>query len=148
MPHGLQALGAALELAAERHAAAEKLLAQAHARVNDARRTLDTLTRYRGDYAARWRSLTEADSVALSNFRRFLLKLDEAVSAQQQESRKCTETLHASQAHWSETRRRLKSLELLVDRRLAMQRQRESRLEQKASDEFAARRSRDTRRLF
>lgn len=148
MRHGSQALAAALELAAEHHSAAEKRLAQAHTRVNDARRTLDTLSRYRGDYAARWRSITEADAAALANFRRFLLKLDEAVLTQQQEAQKCTESLHAAQAQWNQTRRRIKSLELLIDRRQAAQRLRDNRLEQKSSDEFAARRSRDARRLF
>lgn len=140
MPQGSQALGAALKLAAERHAAAEKLLAQAHARVNDARRTMDTLTRYRGDYADRWRMLTQADSAGMANFRRFLIKLDEAIAAQQHESQKCTETLHAAQLQWNESRRRIRSLELLIERRQSVVLQRERKLEQKSSDEFAARR--------
>lgn len=141
MSHGSHALGAALKLAAERHAAAEKLLGQAHARVNDARKTLDTLTRYRGDYANRWRTLTQADSAALANFRRFLHKLDDAITAQQHESQKCADALHAAQHQWNETRRRIRSLELLIDRRQVVVLQRERKLDQKSSDEFAARRS-------
>jgi flagellar biosynthesis chaperone FliJ len=68
MTHGSHALGAALQLAAERHAAAEKLLGQAHARVNDAGKTLDTLTRYRNDYADRWRtsSMTRSPRSAMN----------------------------------------------------------------------------------
>jgi len=148
MSHGAQALGAALKLAAERHTAAEKLLAQAHARVNDARKTLDTLTQYRGEYANRWRTLTQADSAALANFRRFLHKLDDAISAQQQEAQKCAESLHAAQQQWNETRRRIRSLELLVDRRQTVILKREQKLEQKSTDEFAARRSLNTKSLF
>jgi flagellar FliJ protein len=148
MSHGAHALGAALKLAAERHAAAEKLLAQAHARVNDARKTLDTLTHYRGDYANRWRTLTQADSAALANFRRFLHKLDEAIGAQQQEAQKSADGLHAAQHQWNETRRRNRSLELLIERRHAVVLQRERKLEQKSSDEFAARRSINIKSLF
>lgn len=148
MSHGAQALGAALQLAAERHAAAEKLLAQAHARVNDARKTLDTLTHYRGEYANRWRTLTQADSAALANFRRFLHKLDDAISAQQQESQKCADSLHAAQHQWNETRRRIRSLELLIDRRQSVILKREQKLEQKSTDEFAARRSLTAKPLF
>jgi flagellar FliJ protein len=148
MAHAPQALGAALQLAAERHAAAEKLLAQAHARVNDARRTLDTLTRYRGDYAERWRTLTHADSAAIANFRRFLFKLDDAIAAQQLETQKCTEALHAAQHQWNDSRRRIRSLELLVERRQAVVLQRERKLEQKSSDEFAARRALNIKSLI
>lgn len=141
MTHGNHALGAALKLAAERQTAAEKLLAQAHARVNDARKTLDTLTHYRGEYANRWRTLTQADSAALANFRRFLHKLDDAISAQQLESNKCVDALHFAQQQWNETRRRTRSLELLIDRRQSVVIQRAQKQEQKNSDEFAARRS-------
>lgn len=141
MTHGAHALGAALKLAGERHAAAEKHLGQAHARVNDARKTLDTLTRYRGEYANRWRTLTQADSAALANFRRFLHKLDDAIAAQHQESQKCAEALDAAQQQWNETRRRIRSLELLIERRQAVVLKREQKLEQKSTDEFAARRS-------
>jgi len=148
MSHGSHALGAALQLAAERHAAAEKLLGQAHARVNDAHKTLSTLTRYRSDYADRWRTLTQADSAALANFRRFLSKLDDAVTVQQHEVQKSADGLHAAQHQWNETRRRIRSLELLIERRHAVVLQRERKLEQKSSDEFAARRSINIKSLF
>ena len=141
MTNGTHALGAAMQLAAERHAAAEKLLGQAHVRVNEAGRTLDTLTRYRGDYADRWRAMTQADSAALANFRRFLHKLDDAIATQRHECDKCAQALHTAQHQWNETRRRVRSLELLIDRRHAVVLQRERKHEQKSSDEFAARSS-------
>lgn len=140
MMNGISMLVTALEQAAGRHAASEKKLAAARVAAGEARGTLDTLVRYRDDYTARWRKVRLSDAAALHNLRRFVAKLDEAVSAQQQQFQRCETAVHEALGMWNETRRRVRALELLIQQRQRAAALRDKRQEQKRSDEFAARR--------
>lgn len=133
------ALDAAIAQAAERHRMAEKALAQAHAKVRTAQSTYHTLDVYRAEYAGRLRHISSATLDALGNHRRFLDKLGLALDQQQQGVVQATEALAHQQEAWANAMRKLKAMELVRERRAAAARSAQKRLEQKQSDEYAAR---------
>lgn len=138
------ALELAIAQADEKHEAAQKALALARNRLRNSQATYATLDNFRGDYANRLRAVTHAAKDTLGNYHRFIGKLEQALHSQQQDVARADQAVEQSEHTWSAARRRLKAMELLRDRRAAAAQAREKRLEQKQSDEYAAR---STRRL-
>lgn len=133
------ALELAIAQAAEQHLAAEKALAGARSRLRHAKSTWTTLDTYRGEYAKRLRGISTSNRDALGNYHRFLDKLAAALDTQQQDVHQAEQAVNEQQARWSQSLRRLKSMELLRNRRIAAAQIQIMRQEQKQSDEFAAR---------
>lgn len=136
------ALDLAITQAAQRHLRTEKALAGAQSRLRHAQSTLQTLDAYRTEYANRLRSITHATRDALANHRRFLDKLSVALKQQQYDVDQAAQALAHQQAEWTTSMRKLKAMELLRNRRAAASALRLRRVEQKQTDEFAARRLR------
>ncbi len=136
------ALELAIAGAAERHRASEKTLGQARSRLRASEATYDTLDNFRGEYANRLRGVTRFDTNTLGNFQRFLGKLGQALDSQKSDVSKAGHAVEQSCDVWFATLKRLKAMELLRDRRTAAAQLRLKRLEQKQSDEFAARSAR------
>lgn len=136
------ALDVAIAKAAERHQHAEKALANAQAKLRGAQSTYGTLEAYCGEYAGRMRQVTTATRDALTNHRRFLDKLGLALDQQKQGVEQAGAALSHQQDAWFTSMRKLKAMELLRDRRTAAAQASLKRVEQKQSDEFAARSAR------
>lgn len=133
------ALDLAIAQAADQHLAAEKALADARNRLRTAESTWTTLDTYRGEYAKRLRGISTSNRDTLGNYHRFLDKLSAALDTQQQDVLQAEQAVAGQQARWSQTLRRLKSMELLRNRRAAAAQAQLIRQEQKQSDEYAAR---------
>jgi flagellar FliJ protein len=133
------ALDLAIEQATQRHLGEEKALAGARTQLHNAQTTHATLDAYRAEYAGRLRHVATATQQALLNHRRFLDKLTLALDQQQHEVDVAGEAVVRQQAAWLESMRKLKAMELLRSRRAAAEQHRLRRIEQKQSDEFAAR---------
>lgn len=140
------ALDLAIDMASEKHAASEKALVNARARLRSAESTYSTLNAFRGEYAARLRGVTQFNKDALGNYHRFLGKLETALDSQKSDVKQASEAVVQQQSEWFCTLRRLKAMELLRNRRAATVQNRLKRQEQKQTDEFAARSARRSQR--
>ena len=139
------ALELAIASAADRHQASEQALGKARNRLRTSEATYATLDSFRGEYANRLRGLTRLETDALGNYHRFLGKLGHALHSQKNDVDQAGVAVEQSQHNWFATLQRLKAMELLRDRRAAAEQLRLNRLEQKQSDEFAARSARRLR---
>jgi flagellar FliJ protein len=137
-PFNLQPL---LELMQTRTDEATRHLGQLIAAEQDAKSRLQLLEQYREEYAQRLREsiATGLTPVALRNYQDFLARIDEAIEQQQQAVARSAESTAAGQAQWREQHKRLKAIDALSQRHDARERYRESKLDQKQQDEFAAR---------
>jgi flagellar protein FliJ len=142
----LSALELAIAGAAEKHQASEKALGHARSRLRAAEATYATLGAFRGEYANRLRGVTHFSTDALGNYHRFLGKLGQALDSQQKGVTQAGHAVAQSQQALLASLQRLKAMELLRDRRAAAVQTHLKRLEQKQSDEFAARSARRLRR--
>jgi len=113
--------------------------AQSHQRLRQASEQLHVLSGYAREYQARQRAQLQqkADPAAKINWHAFAGKLDEAMTAQQDEVRAREQQLIAGDRQMQAARRRLQSLQALAERREAAARMRARRLEQKLTDEIA-----------
>jgi flagellar FliJ protein len=140
------ALDLAIARAADMHQASEKALSQSRNRLRSAVATYGTLSAYCGEYAGRLRGMGRFSKDALSNYHRFLGKLDHALASQKNDVETAGQAVSQQQAAWQASLRRLKAMEWLRDQRAAAALGRQQRLEQKRTDEFAARGARRTTR--
>lgn len=136
------AIRLALDLARQREDGATRTLARAAGDLRQAEVTLGTLHRYSADYATRWRKQTVDTAIAHTNFHRFLGKLDEAVGAQAAETSQRERNAAQARDSWQDAHRKVRSLELLLEKRLDATQRRQERQAQKLNDEFAARSAR------
>lgn len=141
-PFSLQAV---LDLMQTRSDEATRRLARLIATERDAQSKLDILEQYRDDYAERFR---QAASNGLGqpewrNYQEFLNRLDEAITQQSEAVNQQQKHTAAGQTDWQRQRARLQAFDALFDRHRASEAKLELRQEQKAQDEFAARRGSD-----
>jgi flagellar FliJ protein len=139
------ALELAIAGAADKHQASEQALGRARNRLRTSEATYATLDSFRGEYANRLRGINRLETDALGNYHRFLGKLGHALDSQQNDVDQAGVAVEQSQHTWFATLQRLKAMELLRDRRAAAEPARPKRLEQKQTDEFAARSARRLR---
>ncbi|MCB1932360.1 MAG: flagellar export protein FliJ [Candidatus Accumulibacter sp.] len=141
-PFSLQAV---LDLMQTRSDEATQRLARLIATERDAQSRLGMLEQYRDDYAERFRQAARKGlgQPEWRNYQEFLNRLDEAITQQSQVVSLQQQHTAAGQTDWQRQRTRLQAFDALFERHRASEAKLELRLEQKAQDEFAARRRDD-----
>lgn len=120
--------------------AARKLAALRDANVS-AERKLDLLLQYRSDYAQQLQVLLEQGLTATQwlNYQNFLRALDHGLEQQRHAAHQAQARLNVGRGDWQAQRRRLNAFDTLGDRLRRQEALVESRRDQRASDEQAAR---------
>jgi flagellar protein FliJ len=116
-------------------------LAEMLAGLRDSESRLAMLHRYRDEYRTKMENASRngVSVIELNNFRTFLARLEEAVAQQQADVNHWQAAVDRSREFWREAERRSRSYGVLNDRRHERERDAAERVEQKQSDEFAAR---------
>jgi flagellar FliJ protein len=129
------------ELASRRLDKAAEKLAIANKSVFDAKEKLTMLCSYREDYIARYTySLSNGVEIqVLKNHQKFIQKLDEAISGQEQYIENLNKITKQELLSWQEQQKKKMSYEVLLQRFKQKQYAIEMKLDQKMMDEFAAR---------
>lgn len=120
--------------------AAEKL-ALANKNVSDSQETLTTLNSYREDYLTRYNAAMNAgiSIQEITNYQRFIQKLDQAISGQEQ-TKKNLENLVSQQLRvWQQQQKKKLSYDVLLQRVEQKKQALEAKQDQKMMDEFASR---------
>lgn len=133
------------ELMKTRADEATQQLARLLASERSAKEKLGLLQQYRDEYADRFRRAAQ-DGLTQSqwhNYQGFLDRIDEAIAAQKQAVVLQEQRTATGQAHWQQQRIKLKAFDTLSARHFASENAREIKRDQKAQDEFAARRKKD-----
>jgi len=138
----LSALDTLIELAAKETDAAAKRLAQAIADEVAAEQKRSLLAQYRDEYSGRLQQRMGAGLGAMTcqNFKLFLVKLDDALGGQQQVVREAQKRIEQERSAWQAGERKRMSYNTLAARACEASLRKEVRIEQKQTDEFAARR--------
>jgi len=111
---------------------------------NDAQRQLDALTQYRDEYRKKLTQDAQSgiDAANWRNFQQFIDTLDVAMSQQRSAVDASEARLHAGRLDWQTRKQKLNSFETLQDRAQQRENVRLARIEQRESDEFAAKSAR------
>lgn len=127
--------------AREAHEEATRILATALARRQDSESKHRMLQNYRNDYLGRAnQGLPVATNVhRLARIGAFLAKLDEAITQQSADLALHDESVRRARAQVLEAERKLKSLEVYLERKAQAAALTERRRDQKTMDEYAAR---------
>ncbi len=99
---------------------------------------LGELNAYRHTYASKSPSGPSVSSAQWQDYQNFLQRLDGAVRAQQQIVTDCEQNLETHRQRWLAKRRRLESLERVLEKYQQQDRAYEDRLEQKVLDDLPA----------
>ena len=131
-----------IRLATDRLDAAADRMRKAQAAQQQAENTLLQVKGFIQDYQQRMLQQGQAGtSVAQwADFRLFMQKLDDALEQQQREVDRAMQRFLMEKQAWLQQRKQLKSYEVLQEREKARLALKQRRHEQKALDEFAARR--------
>lgn len=129
-----------LEVTQKRYDDAERRFQQANALVDTERQKLQVIENYRQEYQQK---LLAAQQSGLGvtqwkDFQVFIAKLDAAIEQQQQAVDRAIQFVHSARQQWEEQRKKLKGFETLSERHDKTEQLKESRREQKQSDEFAS----------
>lgn len=132
-----------VELAQKQTDDAARALGVAIAKQQEAQRTLEMLRQYRNDYTARFQQalMTGVTGALLRNQQNFLSKIDAAIDGQQKIVQQAEQTVNQQRLHWQSCDRERLSYDTLYQREIAAERVRQSKREQKETDEAAARSS-------
>lgn len=133
------------ELMRTRADEATQALARLLASERSAKDKLAMLQQYRDEYATRFRAAAQngLSQGEWRNFQAFLERIDEAISAQNQAVATQVERTASGQIQWQQQRMKLKAFDTLSARHDASENALENKRDQKAQDEFAARRKDD-----
>jgi len=137
-----QSLDLVIQVSTDRRNSAALGLAGSRRQADEAKRKMEMLSRYRQEYLLRMNGNSQAhgtDSVRMANTRAFLEKLEHAITQQQRDIEACESYSNACFHLLNAEKRKLKSLEMLRDRRAKEAGRVENRREQKRTDEFGAR---------
>jgi flagellar FliJ protein len=137
----LSALDTLIELATKQTDEAAKRLGRAIRASEDAEQKLQLLMQYRDDYTARFHaSLASGLSPAgYRNFQLFLDKLEDAIKGQQKAVEDTHKRISNERSTWQGSERKRMSYDTLATRAEKAQQLKESKRDQKQTDEFAAR---------
>ncbi|MBU6505779.1 MAG: flagellar export protein FliJ [Betaproteobacteria bacterium] len=141
-PFTLQPL---LDLSHRNSESATRKLGELTRAQNSEQKKLETLLQFRKDYQEKFlaQSRNGMDSAGISNFQRFLGRLDEAVQQQRGVIEQATRSVQAGREALVEAQRSMKSFDTLAQRHAETQQLQIRRMEQKMQDEqagqFAAR---------
>ncbi len=141
-PFSLQTV---LDLMHNRTDKATQHLARLIATERDAKTKLGMLQQYRDEYAERFRQAAKNGLAQPEwrNYQEFLNRLDEAIEQQLQAVIVQETHTAAGQANWQQQRTKLQAFDALFERHRASEARLALRQEQKAQDEYAARRKDD-----
>ncbi len=131
-----------IQLAIEKRDLAARALAGSRQQADDAKRKLEMLSNYHRDYLARMHQADGSgatDPVRIANFRAFTDKLEQALKQQERETEACESYANACFHRLHAEEKKLKALQMAQGRRADEARRGAARVEQKRSDEFAAR---------
>lgn len=131
-------------------AAAERELNRVGAERQRAEQKWQQLVAFRQEYETRlFQSMHNGMNAALLlDYRRFVAKLDLAISQQKQEFERWTGLWHKAHEDWKSWQRKRKSFQVLADRHFRSEAMREEKAEQREQDAFARRISDDNPRGF
>lgn len=117
---------------------AGKLLAEERQTQQQTEAQLESLNRYRAEYAERLQQAMRdgIDPATMYNYQQFLASLDAALSRARQALAAQQKRVQQSQQNWQQEQRKLSSYDTLASRRLLEEHRRQERHEQKASDDF------------
>ncbi|MDE2342881.1 MAG: flagellar export protein FliJ [Betaproteobacteria bacterium] len=141
-PFTLQPL---LDLSHRNNESATRKLGELTRAQNSEQKKLETLLQFRKDYQEKFlvQSRNGMDSAGISNFQRFLVRLDEAVQQQRGVIEQAARSVQAGREALAEAQRSMKSFDTLAQRHAETQQLQSRRMEQKMQDEqagqFAAR---------
>lgn len=101
---------------------------------------LESLNRYRLEYAERLQQAMREgiDPASMHNYQQFLASLDTALQRARQALDAQQQRVQQSQRQWQQEQKRLSAFDTLVSRRDAERQRQEERREQRTSDEMAA----------
>lgn len=135
------AINTLIELATNETDEAAKRLGQAIGAKDEAGKKLAVLLQYRKDYAARFQSTlaTGMNAQDYRNFQLFLEKLDTAITGQQRIVETAQKRIADERATWQASERKRMSYNTLANRAQQEVRRKENQLDQKQTDEHAAR---------
>jgi len=130
-----------IRMADESRDAAAGTLGAAVGAAQTAEQKLQVLQQYRDEYAQRFQSGVSQGLTAsgFCNFRAFIDKIDAAIDGQRHLLQKASGDIEVARDAWRDAAQRQKSYTTLATRDRKQEQARESRLEQKQSDEHAAR---------
>ena len=119
--------------------AAERLLRMLKRKQDEARRQLDQLYRFQGEYQERLRQATASGMgiQQLRDYQSFLVKMRGAIEHQMREADNAGQRWEAAHKQWLELRQKVKAYETLAERHRAQESRRQERTEQKLTDERA-----------
>jgi len=137
MSNALQTL---IELAQNRMDDAAKRLGALLASGQAHEQKLEILVQYREEYHSRFRAAAQTgiSPEAWRNYSTFIAKLDEAVFEQEQIVARAREQVVAGKQAWVDERNRKKAFDTLATRQQAVALRKESRAEQRITDEHSA----------
>ena len=137
MSNALQTL---IELAQSRMDDAAKRLGALLASGQAHEQKLEILVQYREEYHNRFRAAAQTgiSPEAWRNYSTFIAKLDEAVFEQEQIVARAREQVVAGKQAWVDERNRKKAFDTLATRQQAVALRKESRAEQRITDEHSA----------
>lgn len=130
-----------IDLAQRETDAAAKRLGETIRAANDAEQKQGMLQGYRDDYATRFVQ-TQMNGIApmqYRNFEAFLLKLDNAITGQQEVVKNAKGRIEQARRHWQECERKRLSYQALLKRADLELLQKANKRDQKAMDEHANR---------
>lgn len=135
------ALDTLIELATQQTDEAAKRLGRAIRNGEDAEQKLQLLLQYRDDYMARFQATLQSGLTASSyrNFQHFIDKLDEAIKGQQRVVQDAQRRVTRERGAWQDSERKRMSYDTLATRAEKVRQLKETRRDQKQTDEFAAR---------
>ena len=101
---------------------------------------LESLNRYRLEYAERLQQAMREgiDPASMHNYQQVLASLDAALQRARQALDAQQQRVQQSQQHWQQEQKRLSAFDTLVSRRDAERQRQEARRDQRTSDEMAA----------
>ncbi|WP_104201974.1 flagellar export protein FliJ [Billgrantia saliphila] len=101
---------------------------------------LESLNRYRLEYAERLQQAMRdgIDPASMHNYQQFLASLDAALQRAREALNAQQRRVQQSQQQWQQEQKRLSAFDTLASRREAEHQRQESRREQRTSDEMAA----------
>ncbi|MBC7502526.1 MAG: flagellar export protein FliJ [Herminiimonas sp.] len=135
------ALETLIELATTATDEAAKRLGRATRAAEEARGKLVMLQQYNEDYAARFQASMKVGLTPMGyrNFQSFMDKLDTAIAGQQKVVNDADQRILTERSAWQESERKRISYDTLVTRARNAEQLKETKRDQKATDEQAAR---------
>lgn len=136
------ALDTLIELATKQTDEAAKRLGRAIRTTEEAEQKLQLLLQYRDDYMTRFQTSLQSglSAAGYRNFQLFLDKLDEAIKGQQRVVQDTQRRVTKERDAWQDSERKRMSYDTLATRAQKVLQLKETRRDQKQTDEFAARR--------